>query len=300
MQRRGFIKAVSLGTGGVVLSGSTAWRVLAGDAPADLVMVKNSAPAAMVRKAVELMGGIGRFVQKDQTVVIKPNMSWDRAPEYAANTHPEVAAEMVRLCLEAGAKKVLAMDRTCNEARRCYINSGVEKAMSDAGADVRFIRDRLFESVTIENGFTLKEWTFYRDPLEADVFINLPVLKSHGLSKITVGLKNQMGLIGKNRGLIHHSFPEKLADINRVLRPHLTLVDATRVLMRNGPSGGSLDDVQPMNTVLAGIDPVLVDAWAAKVFGLEPASLNWLKRANEAGLGTMDTAAHQPVEYSFM
>ncbi len=300
MQRRDFIRTTgAAGVGGFVL-GFPVVKTFAQENRADLVLVKNGGPKELVRKALELMGGIGRFVKPGQTVVLKPNMSWDRTPEYAANTNPEVAAEMVKLCLEAGAKKVLAFDRTCQEARRCYTNSGVEKAMDDAGASVRFIRDSLFEPVKIENGLALTEWDFYRDALEADVYINLPVLKHHSLSRLSLGLKNTMGLIGKNRGKIHTSFDKKIVDLNRVLVPQLTVLDATRILRSNGPSGGDIADVEEWKTVIAGTDPVIVDAWGVKLFGLEPASLGWLRYAEQAGLGSMDTATHVPLEYSFI
>ncbi len=299
MQRRSFLRATGAATAGGFFLGFPTVKAFAEQQQADLVLVKNGDPAQLVRKALELMGGIERFVKPGQRVVIKPNMSWDRSPEYAANTNPQVAAEMVKLCLQAGADKVLAFDRTCQEARRCYTNSGVEKAMDDAGASVRFIRDSLFETVDI-NGFVLDKWEYYRDVLEADVYINLPVMKHHSLSRLSLGLKNTMGLIGRNRGKIHSNFDRKLADLNRVLTPDLTLVDATRILRANGPSGGNLGDVEQWDTVLAGTDPVLVDAWGVKLFGLEPMSLGWLRYSHEAGLGSLDTAAQQPLEFSFI
>ncbi len=299
MRRRKFIKTTALATGGFTL-GFPALKSFAESGQSDLVLIRNGNPAQLVQKAIELMGGMGRFVRAGQTVVVKPNIGWDRAPEYAANTNPEVAAEVVRLCVEAGAKKVLAFDRTCNNARRCYINSGLEKSMSDAGATVRFIRDKLFEPVKIENGLVLDEWSFYRDALEADVFINVPVLKHHSLSRLTLGLKNMMGVIGQDRGKIHKSFDKKIADLNKVIKPDLTVIDAVRVLRKNGPSGGNLGDVEQMDTLIAGIDPVLTDTWGANVFGLDPRRLGWLEYSQSSGLGTMDTVNNQPLEYSFM
>ena len=299
MDRRDFIRTMTLAAGGYVLGFHT-FRLFAQEEQADLVIVRNGTPAQITRKAVDLLGGIKRFVKKGQTVVVKPNIGWDRAPEYAATTNPEVAAEVVKLCYEAGAKQVISFDRTCNEARRCYINSGLEKAMSDAGASVRFVRDQLFEPVAIEGGFTLKEWDFYRDAIEADVFINVPIMKHHSISELTLGMKNMMGIIGGNRGRIHWSFDQKIVDVNRVVKPQLTIIDAVRVLRRNGPTSGNLADVERMDTIIAGVDPVLVDAWGAKLFGVDPMNLNWLGNAEQAGLGTRDVVNNLPLEYSFV
>lgn len=299
MRRRTFLQTTGLAAGGFVL-GFPQVSSYAATKQADLVLVRKGTPTQLVRKTLELMGGIERFVKPGQTVFVKPNMSWDRRPEQAANTNPEVAAEVVKMCYEAGAEQVLVADNTCNEARRCYINSNVEKSMSDAGAKVRFVRDRDFEDVPIKDGFKLTEWSFHRKAMEADVLINLPCLKHHSLSRVSLGLKNTMGLIGGRRGKIHSSFNEKLADLNRVLRPQLTIIDAVRSLRRNGPQGGNLSDVEQLDTMIGGIDPVLVDAWGAKVFGLDPITLGWLHTAQKAGLGTMDTEKNVPLEYTFV
>ncbi len=299
MDRRDFLKASAVLTGGFVMVNPLK-DLLGDEKPVDLALVKNGLPAPMVRKAVELLGGMKRFVKAGNTVLVKPNMSWDRAPEYAANTNPKVAAEVVKMCFEAGAKKVIALDRTCQEARRCYLNSGVEKAMSDAGADVRFVRDRLFEKVDIPNGYVLDDWEFYRDALEADAYINLPILKTHAIAGLTMGFKNAMGLIGQNRGTIHWSFNRKIVDINRILKPQLTILDAVRFLKANGPSGGNLDDVVQMNTIVAGLDPVIIDAWGAKLAGHDRSKLEWIELAEKAGMGSADTDLNQPLEYVFM
>lgn len=155
MIRRGFLKTTGLTAGGFIL-GFPAFSSYAESEQSDLVLVRNGSGDEMVAKAISLLGGMGRFIAPGQTVLIKPNMSWDRAPEYGANTSPDVAAAVVRHVLQAGAKKVIVVDRTCNEARRCYRNSGLEKAMSDAGASVRHIREKNFETVKIENGYSLK------------------------------------------------------------------------------------------------------------------------------------------------
>jgi len=256
--------------------------------PMDLAVVQNGDPAALVQKAVEMMGGISQFVKKGNVVVVKPNIGWDRVPEQAATTNPDVVAEIVRLCLKAGASKVKVFDSTCNQAKRCYVRSKIEQAASAAGADVSHIYEQKFKKVNIPDGNELKSWLFYRDALEADVFINVPIAKHHSMSRVTLGLKNIMGVIGDNRGKIHNHFDVKIVDLNTVIKPQLTIVDAVRILMNNGPTGGNLNDVKQMNTIIAGVDPVAVDAYGATLFDLKPDDLGFLREAHERGLGTMD------------
>jgi uncharacterized protein (DUF362 family) len=231
-----------------------------------------------------------RFVSKGDKVVVKPNIGWDRRPEQGANTNPLVVAEVVRQCFDAGAADVQVFDYTCNAARRCYKNSGIEKAASEAGAKVSYVIDKFFRDVKIEDPLELKKWPFYKPALDADKYINVPVLKHHGLAAISVGLKNVMGVIGGKRGRIHEGFDRKIVDLNTVIRPDLTIVDATRVLRRNGPTGGSLADVDNVGQIIAGIDPVAVDTAAAKLFGAPIERLNCLAFAEQRGLGSVKAA----------
>ncbi|MDZ7263194.1 MAG: DUF362 domain-containing protein [candidate division KSB1 bacterium] len=290
MERREFLKIAGLaglaltGVGKLDLAAATAQQ----PSPVDLAVIQNGDPAAMVRKSLEVLGGISRFVKKGQVVVVKPNIGWDRVPEQAATTNPDVVAEIVRLCLKAGAAKVKVFDKTCNQARRCYQRSQIEKAASDAGAEVSHIYPQKFRKVTISQGKELKSWEFYQDALEADVFINVPIAKHHSLSRVTLGLKNIMGVIGENRGHIHNRFDVKIVDLNTVIKPQLTILDAVRILMDNGPQGGNLNDVKEMNMIIAGADPVAVDAYGATLFGLKPENLGFLQEAQRRNLGRMD------------
>lgn len=254
----------------------------------DLVVVKNGTPAQMVRKAVEALGGMSHFVKKGDVVVVKPNIGWDRMPEQAADTNPEVVAEVIRLCREAGASKVKVFDRTCNEARRCYRRSGIQKAAEETGAEVRHVYEKRFKSVTISQGELLKSWEFYLDALTADVLINVPIAKVHSMCRLTMGIKNLMGVLGGNRGQIHNKFAQKIVDINTVLQPHLTILDAVRILVNNGPQGGNLADVRQANTIVAGVDRVAVDSFGATLFGLKASDLDYIRVAHERGLGEMD------------
>ena len=275
---------------GVALSTAPVMNKLLLAAPQypDLVVVKNGTPAEMVRKAVEALGGMSRFVKKGQTVLVKPNIGWDRLPEQAANTNPEEVAEVVKMCKEAGAKRVRVLDRTCNQPRRCYKRSGIEKAVKAVGGEVRHVVPSRFKEIRIPGGELLKSWPIYRDALEADVIINIPIAKDHSISRVTLGFKNLMGLLGGDRGALHNHFMTKIVDINLVIKPALTIIDAYRVLVRNGPSGGNLADVEEKRVVIAGTDRVAVDAYAVTLFDINPEDLEYLKIAEKRGLGHID------------
>ncbi len=295
IDRRKFLKIA--GMAGLALSGmiesplAQVANKTARSSSLDLAVVQNGDPAALVQKAVEMMGGISRFVKKGNVVVVKPNIGWDRVPEQAATTNPEVVAEIIRLCKQAGASKVKVFDKTCNQAKRCYLRSNIEKAATEAGADVTHIYEQKFQKVTIPEGKDLKSWDFYRDALEADVFINVPIAKHHSMSRVTLALKNIMGVVGENRGKIHNNFDIKIVDLNTVIKPQLTILDAVRILMNNGPTGGNLNDVKTMNMIIAGVDPVAVDAYGATLFGLKPTDLGFLIEAKNRGLGRTDLDA---------
>ncbi len=245
----------------------------------------------LVNNLINSLGGIGQFIKKGDKVVIKPNIGWDRSPEQAANTHPQLVAALAEHALSAGASKVLIFDRTCNEERRCYVNSGIKDAL-DSIKNKRlhlFHPDpRKFIPVNIEQGKGVNRLEIYKDALDADSYINVPVAKHHGLSKLTLGLKNSMGVLGGDRGSLHHNLGQKLADLATVIRPQLTVIDATRILLRNGPQGGSLRDVKVLDTIIASPDPVACDAFATTLFAMNPDEIESTVAAYKMGLGEMD------------
>ena len=254
----------------------------------DLVIVSGEQPGDMARAAIEALGGIDKLVTPGDVVVVKPNMAWDRAPELATTTNPEVVAAVVGLCLKAGAKRVQVFDRTCNDARRSYDSSGIAKAAEDAGASVTHVNSRKFRPLPIPRGTSMKEWPIYEDAARADVLINIPIAKHHSTSRITLGLKNMMGVAGGNRGSWHTDIHQRLADLNTVTAVDLTIIDAYRILVDHGPTGGSLEDVRQEGILIAGIDPVAVDAYGATIFDIDPAEVGFVERAAAAGLGEMD------------
>jgi uncharacterized protein (DUF362 family) len=245
----------------------------------------------LVGDTIQALGGMKKFVNPGEVVVVKPNMAWDRPPEMAANANPEVVRQVVALCLEAGAKQVKVLDHTCHDARKAYANSGIKAAvegLKDPRAVVEFVDDRGFVEIKIEKAKALKKWYFYKEILEADRFINIPIAKNHSEARLTMCLKNMMGAIGGWRGRIHVGLHQNIADMNLILRPDLHVLDATRIMLRNGPSGGSLEDVAVKNLVFAGTDPVALDALGTELFGLKPADIGYIARAHQAGRGEMD------------
>ncbi|MGD1147730.1 MAG: DUF362 domain-containing protein [Thermoanaerobaculaceae bacterium] len=263
------------------------WRLPQGDAgPA--AAARGGDPAANVRRAVAAMGGMERFVRKGETVLVKPNVGWDRLPEQAANTDPQVVAEIVRLCRAAGARRVVVTDISCNDPRRCFARSGIEAAATAAGADV--IESRRLRLVTAALPGLSAGLEVIEELLRADRVINVPVVKHHSLSRVTLGMKNWFGVLGKGRNRLHQDINRAVAELGATFRPTLTIVDATRVLAANGPVGGSLADVLPVGAVLAATDPVLADAWGASLLGRKPADLGFIAEAERRGLGRADLA----------
>jgi len=257
----------------------------------DIASVKGLDYVDVVKEAVKLLGGMDHFVSPGDKVVVKPNIGWDRSPEQAANTHPLVVRTLVELALEAGASEVKVFDNTCNEKRRCYKNSGIAGAVNSVKgrkARVEYIDGRKFVPVDIADGISLTRWDIYKDALAADCYINVPVAKHHGLSRLTLGLKNSMGVIGGNRGKLHRKLGQNLADLATVVRSDLTVIDATRMLMNNGPQGGRLSDVKKADTVIASADPVAADAMATTMFGLAPEDISSTVAAYRMGLGQID------------
>jgi len=296
MSRRQFLlRGVALAAS-VAVGGAAGWQLPAGRAPCSLAesgepcqlaVARGGTPARLTEAAIIAVGGMERFVSRGAVVVVKPNIGWDRKPEHAADTNPEVVATIVRLCLEAGAKKVKVFDHTCNEARRCYTRSEIAFQAKEAGAEVSYVDERKFKVMKV-GGEVVPSWPVYSEAVEADVLINVPIAKHHNLAGLTMGMKNWLGVIGGRRNRLHQRLDESIAELSRFFRPTLTVLDAVRILVRNGPQGGSLDDVRKLDTVVAGTDPVAVDSYGASLFGRDGASLGYLRLAEQMGLGRVD------------
>jgi uncharacterized protein (DUF362 family) len=248
--------------------------------------------AELTRRAIAAIGGIDRFVSRGADVIIKPNICTDYYPyEYGATTNPIVVATLVSLAFGAGAGRVRVMDNPFGgTAQSAYKKSGIQDAVEAAGGEMEVMNSNKFLTAEIPGGLDIKEWPFYKDILDADVVIDIPIAKHHGTTGLTLGSKNLLGTI-LNRGQIHQNIHQRIADLVSRVRPALTLVDAVRILMDNGPTGGNLDDVRQANTVIASADIVAADAYAATLFGKRGSDIGYIQAAANMGLGTLDLDA---------
>lgn len=308
LTRREFLKTSALVGGGLVAADFLALSraALASDpvpamsiarwdeaklAGADLT----AAAVGLTEAAVASLGGMERFVSKGQTVWIKPNIGWNRRPELAANTNPDVVGTLVRLCKAAGAKTVKVGDHPCQPARQAYRNSGIAKTTEAAGGKMVYLDKKRFETMPL-GGRYLEEWPIYREVMEADLVINVPILKHHGLTRCSIAMKNYMGVIGGNRSAWHQNMDDCVADITGFMKPRLTILDAVRVLTDHGPQGGNPDDVDVRGIVAASTDIVALDSFGASLMGHDAADISYIAAAADRGLGTLDFASLEPVE----
>jgi len=290
MIRRDFIKtAVAMGTVSLVFGDPL--KILSSPSPVpEVIRVSGGEPPDLLEKALQRFGGLNKFISKGDIVVIKPNIGWDRAPQFAANTNPDLIAALIKSCFDVGAAKVKIFDRTCNNPQRCYRNSEIEKTARDLGAEVEQIRSQKFKNISLPEGEILKEWPIYQDYLEADKVINVPIAKHHSMARMTGGLKNLMGVMGGNRGEIHNKFSIKINDINARILPTLTIIDGYRILLRNGPSGGNVNDVKLAKTLIMSPCTVSADLQALQLFNLTTNEVSYLQEALRRGLNKYDPA----------
>jgi len=300
LKRRQFIRNVlhsAVAVGALPVLDLLALPAQAAAAPR-VALRKNQDYSRLVEQTLSALGGIENFVARGDRVVVKPNIGWDRTPEQAANTHPEVVKAVIEHCLQAGAKQVRVFDNTCNDPRRCYVQSGIQDAVRSLRSDRAKIEhmDRYgYQDIAIEQGRELQRWSFYRPALDADSFINIPVAKDHSSTTLSLAMKNIMGVIGGNRGRLHRRIDEAVADINMVVHSNLSIIDATRILVRNGPQGGRLEDVERRDTLIASADIVAADSVAAGLFGYKPDDISTIVAGARRGLGVMDLGKVQQV-----
>jgi uncharacterized protein (DUF362 family) len=244
-------------------------------------------PVTLTKAAIAAMGGMKRFISRGDIVVIKPNIGWDRMPIHAANTNPLVISTLVELVYDAGAKRVVVTDASCNDPNRCFQRSGIWKAAYAKGAEVILPGEHRFRSMRLK-GEVLDLWPVFTPLVNADKVINVPVAKHHNLAKYTAAMKNWYGSLGGRRNRLHQNIDTSIADLATFMRPTLTVVDATRVLIRNGPQGGNVDDTRVMNQIIASIDQVAADSYGCTLIGQKPENLAYLKMGLERKLGVID------------
>ncbi|MFH1836972.1 MAG: DUF362 domain-containing protein [Candidatus Omnitrophota bacterium] len=254
----------------------------------DLVLAEGPDPYANMVNAVNKMGDMDRFVKKGDIVVVKPNMAWDRSVEQGANTDPMVVSALVEMAYKAGAKQVKVFDAPCNDEKRCHENTGIAKAAAESGAKVSFVNHWDVVKCKFPYKSPMEGWPVFREAVDCDVFINAPVLKHHRLTTLTLAMKNLMGICSGTRGMIHIDIGGKLVDITDFIKPDLNVIDGTRYLQRNGPSGGNLEDVVRLDKVIVSTDATLADTFAADLVKVDPNELPNLKAAYERGFGITD------------
>ena len=298
LSRRGSLKRLLQISGTVIVSALSGWP-LGGRGSAwahgerkrfiikGLGQTEGYSISELTEKVFAAAGGITRFVSRGDVVVIKPNISWARRPDLAATTNPAVLEAVIELCYHAGAKKVRIADHTINDARRCFAITGAGMVAKKTNADLVYPRSSLMKEMKIQ-GDRLYVWPVFIPLVEADKVINLPVAKDHILSTLTLGMKNWIGAVGGARGALHQDIHRVIVDLAQFFKPTLTLIDATRIMIKNGPSGGSLSDVITKNTLILSDDPVASDALAARLFGHSPERIGFIRLAQKRNLGTYD------------
>jgi uncharacterized protein (DUF362 family) len=254
-----------------------------------LAVARGDDPAQLARRAIKALGGMERFVKSGQSVIVKPNICVAyHPPEYAVTTNPQVVAEVVKLCLEAGASSVTVMDHPFGgTAEEAYKISQIGDAVKAAGGQMVLMSSIKFKDTDIPQGKEIKKWPIFQDALKADVIIDVPIAKHHSLAVLTLAGKNLMGLTERREGL-HPNLGERMMDLYTLLRPKLIVVDAYRMLMNNGPTGGDLNDVKLAKTLIASHDIVAADAYATTLFGYKPEDIAYVKAGAARGLGTLD------------
>jgi uncharacterized protein (DUF362 family) len=247
-------------------------------------------PAELTRRAIAAVGGIERFVKPGASVVVKPNIcNAYHGPEYASTTNPDVVAAIVALCLGAGARQVRVLDFPFGGTPQAsYEKSGIAAAVKAAGGEMEAISRMKFRATEVPLGKVLRSTNVYGDILDADVVINVPIAKTHGSATLTLGMKNLMGVIQDRNSLHARGLHQAIADLNTAVKPQLTVIDAVRILTANGPTGGNLDDVKRLDTVIASADVVAADSYATAFFDMKPQDIDYIRMGAEMGLGTMD------------
>lgn len=298
MERRNFLKAALLGSiaGAVQLKPENVFARESKEAPGqnDLVAVMGGEPEVMYKRGIAAMGGMKAFVKKGQKVVVKPNIGWDKKPEFAANTNPQLVAAIVKDCLVAGAAEVVVFDHTCDEWQACYKNSGIEAAAKAAGAKIAFAHDeKYYKEVDLPMGLRLKKAKIHESIIEADVWINVPVLKNHGGAKMTMSMKNYMGIVW-DRGYWHaNDLQQCIADCaTYTKKPVLNIVDAYRIMTQNGPKGKTTNDVVLAKALFISSDIVAADTAALKFFNqfreMKMEDVSHIGKAAKFNIGTTD------------
>ncbi len=292
--RREFLRRAGLAgiaIGGFTLVGDEilgfVQEVEAATTKSTLAIASKGSPEILVKKAIDGLGGIGKFVKKGNTVLIKPNLAWARTPAQAANTNPQLLTGLIKLCQKAGASRITVLDHTCDNSNSAFPINGAKDICNATkvrliSADKKF----MYKRVNIPKGKILKSDDCAAEVLNADVFINVPIAKVHGGATITASMKNMMGTNWDRQAWHTANLEQCIADYSTAVKPDLIILDAIRIMLTRGPKGpGETKDV---GQVIAGTDPVAIDAYAATLLGKKPQEIGHIKYAAALGVGQMD------------
>jgi len=265
----------------------------------DVVVARNGDPETMVSRAIEALGGMAKFVPQGASVIVKPNICVaNHTYEYAATTNPWVVGALVKMAFESGARSVKVMDYPFGgTAAEAYVRSGIQEQVETAGGEMIMMSGFKYVSMDIPDGVALKQTEVFDEILNTDVLIDVPIAKQHSMARLTLGMKNMMGVV-RNRSALHRRLGQSIADLNTLVRPQLTVIDAVRILMANGPTGGNLNDVKQLDTIVASADIVAADSYATTFFGMQPDDIEYIKAGAAMGLGRNDLSNLNIEEFS--
>jgi uncharacterized protein (DUF362 family) len=307
--RRDFFKksvAMGLAAGSSFMAGRANHLFASEHPPAnpDLVAVKNAKPDVLFNQAMKLFGGMKKIVKQNQTVVVKPNIGFNAAPEMAATTNPLLVKTIIDHCKGAGAKTVYVFDNIASSnyglEKKCYKNSGIAEAAKSAGAKMVPAEDgKYYQDVRVPGATVLKNTQVHEVLLEADVFINVPILKHHSYTFLTMAMKNLMGVVYDRMNYHNIGLDQAIADFCLFRKPDLNVLDAYRILAEHGPWGGDVKYTSLKKTLLLSKDIVAIDTAAAKIFGMAPEKIDYIKMAHEKNIGNMNLEELKISKYAF-
>ncbi len=284
MKRREFVKTSVIAASSVYFSTGAVFPFSSDNIVAK---VSGESPYEITKKAIESVGGMKKFIGRQDIVMVKPNIGWNREVEQAANTNPDVLRAVIEMAFNAGAKKVIVMDNSCHKSEDTYRRSGIAEVVKKSGAEIRYSDENRLVLHSF-NGEKLKKWPVFRDHIEVDKFINVPILKHHASAGLTIGMKNLYGIIGGRRGKLHRNMGDNIADLANGFKTHLTVVDAYRILKKNGPVGGNLNDVELKKTVICSPNVFEADVVAVDLFGKSVDEIPFIEAGFKRGMGQKD------------
>lgn len=248
-----------------------------------------------IDRAFAALGGIEQFIKKGDRVLLKVNAAFASPPALGATAHPQLVAEVIRLCCLAGAVSVVVSDNPINDPQSCFRLTGIAEAVQTAGGRLVLPQANYFQPTTVHGGTLIRNWPLLYEPFRGvNKLIGIAPVKDHHRSGASMSIKNWYGLMGGRRNMFHQDIHNIIKELAMLVSPTLVILDGTTTMMSNGPTGGSLDDLKQTNTMIVSTDPVAADAFGATLLGKSAASLPFIAKAMAAGRGTADYESLKP------